>query len=46
MDGRVDVMPPNKFHCNKTQPTKNKCKRDFSLNESILGEVQLGVKCN
>jgi hypothetical protein len=21
-------------------------KRDFSLNESILGEVQLGIKCN
>jgi hypothetical protein len=19
MDGRVDVMPPNKFHCNRTQ---------------------------
>jgi hypothetical protein len=42
MDGRVDVMPPNKFHCNRTQQQE----RDFLKNESIFGEVQLGIKCN
>jgi hypothetical protein len=46
MDGRVDVMPPSKFHYNRTQPIKNRWKRDFSLNESIFDEVQLGIKCN
>jgi hypothetical protein len=46
VDGRVDVMPPSKFHYNKDTTTRNRWKKDFSLNESIFGEDQLDIKCN
>jgi hypothetical protein len=46
MDGRVDVMPLSKFHYNRTQQQETDGKGIFFLNESIFGEVQLGVKCN
>jgi hypothetical protein len=29
MDGRVDVMPPNKFHCNKTQQQEAQMEKGF-----------------
>jgi hypothetical protein len=29
MDGRVDVMPPSKFHCNRTQQQEIDGKKGF-----------------